>query len=471
MLRTTIRGRYATGLLLLGLFLALPAAGQTLFPGVTGQALRDSLVLHYKTSVTLSYNQARDTLFARIEGGWTDSLRCVYTGYALHLDPAEDPTKAACNGDGDNNASTCNGNLNINTEHAWPQSYGAGSGHARQDMHHLFPARADVNSTRGNHPFAEIDAADIDRWYRHTSTLTAPPAAPETYARFDADADVFMPRDERKGDIARALFYFYTMYQAEADAAVDGSGLTGTEFFEMQKLTLLAWHQADPPDEAERARSQAIAAYQDGKENPYVIDPTLVERAFFSDPLPVLLTRFDAVADGQDVRLRWETPPGTLPGVFFVEHRADEQPAGWRTIGVAGAREGATGVYAFTVSDLAPGTHRFRLRQIGPDGTAVYGPERSVHLDVPGALLVAAPYPNPFREATHLTLTSRHTRHVRIHVYDALGRRVARLYDGLLEAGIPRTVRFDDPSLPAGLYLLEVLGDDLRETRLVTRLR
>ena len=67
--------------LALAILVWLPAAAhaQTLFPGITDAALRDSLVAHYKPASTLTYDQARDTLFAVIENAGDDSLRGVYT--------------------------------------------------------------------------------------------------------------------------------------------------------------------------------------------------------------------------------------------------------------------------------------------------------------------------------------------------------------------------------------------------------
>lgn len=48
------------------------------------------------------------------------------------------------------------------------------------------------------------------------------------------------------------------------------------------KDQLLQWHDADPPSDAELARSEAIAQRQ-GNENPFVLDATLAERAFSGD--------------------------------------------------------------------------------------------------------------------------------------------------------------------------------------------
>ena len=44
----------------------------------------------------------------------------------------------------------------------------------------------------------------------------------------------------KKGDIARTIFYFYTMYNNEADA----------NFFEVQKQQLKIWHEQDPSNNA-----------------------------------------------------------------------------------------------------------------------------------------------------------------------------------------------------------------------------
>ncbi|MDV7400839.1 endonuclease, partial [Arthrospira platensis SPKY1] len=83
----------------------------------------------------------------------------------------------------------------------------------------------------------------------------------------------FEPREAVKGAIARAMFYFYTMYREEADAA-------DPDFFRQQVQTLCQWHRQAPPDARELARTRAIARHQDGKPNPFVLDASLAERAF-----------------------------------------------------------------------------------------------------------------------------------------------------------------------------------------------
>ena len=54
-------------------------------------------------------------------------------------------------------------------------------------------------------------------------------------------------------------------------------------FFEVQKDTLKTWHDQDPADEDEISRTWQIAEYQENKPNPFILDATLVERAYFYD--------------------------------------------------------------------------------------------------------------------------------------------------------------------------------------------
>ncbi|MCB0276923.1 MAG: endonuclease, partial [Calditrichaeota bacterium] len=218
---------------------------------------------NYKPVTIYNYDDARDTLFSKIDK-FGDSLRCVYSGYTIYLDPNADPTTYASAND-------------IDTEHTYPQSKGAASGNARSDMHHLFPARSQVNSSRSNNPFGDINDNETDTWYRKDTALTVIPSSKiEEYAEKDNDLDLFEVREDHKGNTARAFFYFYTMYQSEAESA-------DPAFFGLQKDALYTWHQQDSANPAEITRTWAIAAYQEGLPNPFILDSTLVRRAFFME--------------------------------------------------------------------------------------------------------------------------------------------------------------------------------------------
>ena len=82
-----------------------------------------------------------------------------------------------------------------------------------------------------------------------------------------------------KGDLARSVFYFYTMYTAQANLADPG-------YFNLQRLTLCQWNALDPADSAELAKTWRIAPYQDGKANPFVLDCTLANRCYCPEVPP-----------------------------------------------------------------------------------------------------------------------------------------------------------------------------------------
>jgi hypothetical protein len=274
---------------------------QPVFPGLQGQELVDSLVANYKSSIPLDQADGRDTLFAKIYNH-DDSLTCVYTGFTIWLDPAQDPTIAAfMNGGPDA----------INTEHTYPQSLGA-SGNAEGDLHHLYPSRADVNAARANSPFAEIPDDETEEWYYLGQKKTSIPTAHiERYS--ERKGELFEPREDHKGNVARAMLYFYTMYKEQADMA-------NADFFWQQLPTICTWRLLDPVDEAEWNRTFLIAAYQEGKPNPFVLDPTLAERVYSPACQPVAATE---VAEIQPVVLDQNAPNPFTASTTFRWQLAD----------------------------------------------------------------------------------------------------------------------------------------------------
>ena len=228
-------------------------------PGLTRVNLFDYLNTNYKTSTTLGYNQARDVMYSIIDLEDDNTLKGIYTNYTITIDPNQDPRPQT-------NAQ------NMNCEHSWPQSMGAGSEPQKSDLHHLYPCRGNVNSSRGNKPYAEIDDNDTDKWWRFDYYETSIPSQYiDEFSEVDNDNGKFEPREVVKGNIARGMFYFFTIYNDEADH----------NFFEEQKDFLNLWDKQDPVDEIELARTLSIASYQDDIVNPFVIDSTLVKRIWY----------------------------------------------------------------------------------------------------------------------------------------------------------------------------------------------
>lgn len=79
--------------------------------------------------------------------------------------------------------------------------------------------------------------------------------------------------------------------------------------------------------------------------------------------------------------------------------------------------------------------------------------------------------PNPFADRAAIHLVVQRAEHVSVSVYDLLGRRVAELFSGWVEAQQERRISFDAAALPAGQYLILVEGETFRKSELAVRLR
>ena len=79
-------------------------------------------------------------------------------------------------------------------------------------------------------------------------------------------------------------------------------------------------------------------------------------------------------------------------------------------------------------------------------------------------------YPNPFNPSTEIRFALPEATDVRLAVYDALGREVARLVDGPLGSGYQHA-RFDASGLPSGVYLYRLETGSFQQTNRMVLLK
>lgn len=89
---------------------------------------------------------------------------------------------------------------------------------------------------------------------------------------------------------------------------------------------------------------------------------------------------------------------------------------------------------------------------------------------VPPSFELSPAYPNPFNASTRLGYKLNETGPMTLGVFDALGRRVANLFDGVRAAGSYEAT-FDAVDLPSGLYLICLESPHGRAVRTVTLLK
>ena len=86
-------------------------------------------------------------------------------------------------------------------------------------------------------------------------------------------------------------------------------------------------------------------------------------------------------------------------------------------------------------------------------------------VELPGDYDLSAAYPNPFNPSTQFELVVKEAQEVKAEVYDMLGRRVAVLHDGRMEANQKQRLRFEARTLASGNYVLRVQGEHFAATQ------
>lgn len=198
----------------------------------------------------LGYNGARTQMYGFVDEN-NGLITCVYTGFqqASGFVTFPDP---------------------MNAEHVVPQSLYGSASPMRSDIHNLRGTHGSANSARGNKPYDDatgnISYYGVDGNGNYFSTGTAPTNAAE-FSKGDTDS--WEPRESMKGNIARQVFYFFTMYPTQAGGITNVGDIN----------TLYQWHLDDPVDAAEVLRNDRINSVQ-GNLNPYISYPELVFRAW-----------------------------------------------------------------------------------------------------------------------------------------------------------------------------------------------
>lgn len=232
-------------ILFFALVIALTAQGNYYDAVITlsGNDLLTGLRALISTNDYSNYTGAKSFLFQTLDNT-NGTVTCIYTGQVYNV------------------GYNYNGANNPNTEHTYAQSWFSSpqSSIKKADLHHLFPSNSVVNSSRGNYPiFTVANHNSANVYYPDTPWQSYRGQSPSGYT-------VFEPADQSKGNIARALLYFYTRYN---DTLVQQN---------VNMLPVLVqWSNQDPPDATERARNNGIYGFQNNR-NPFVDHPEFVNR-------------------------------------------------------------------------------------------------------------------------------------------------------------------------------------------------
>lgn len=172
------------------------------------------------------------------------------------------------------------GNSYYSREHVWPSSYGMPSSTSipYTDCHNLHLANTYYGGCRGNKIFDNCNDS-----CQNFSTYDNDGVGGSSDDSNRTSDDVWEVWDERKGDIARTIFYMDVRYEGgiheptgrrEPDLIVTDKEYlirSGSNYMGLLS-TLLEWHAQDPVDSFERRRNEAVYAFQDNR-NPFIDNP------------------------------------------------------------------------------------------------------------------------------------------------------------------------------------------------------
>jgi len=197
----------------------------------------------------LTYSNARKKMFGYIANE-DDMIECIYSGLKqAHAEGLEISFPEP-----------------FNTEHVVPQSLFNSNEPMRSDIHILQPAFQDWNSLRSNYQFRELVDNQVDKWIYLDNSMTSTPSSNiDFYSEYVPFG--WEPRESKKGDVARSIMYFFTMYPSYDITSV------------IDTAQLCDWHEADEVDALELQRNELTEVYQ-GNLNPYIYRPHWANQAW-----------------------------------------------------------------------------------------------------------------------------------------------------------------------------------------------
>ncbi|MCH5159989.1 MAG: endonuclease [Clostridiales bacterium] len=173
----------------------------------------------------------------------------------------------------------------INREHVWakhggttyPKDSGPGA-----DAHHLRPTEYDINESRANYAFAEVEQNTNNLRVQAGRTDYGSTPDELCYLGTIGGAKFFYPAKGYRGATARILMYMLVrwgdennLYFVDGASTADGKGIG--------KISdLMKWHLEEPPTDEEIRRNDVVATKQ-GNRNPFIDHPEYAEMILCND--------------------------------------------------------------------------------------------------------------------------------------------------------------------------------------------
>ncbi|MFZ1321338.1 MAG: T9SS type A sorting domain-containing protein [Ignavibacteria bacterium] len=183
-------------------------------------------------------------------------------------------------------------------------------------------------------------------------------------------------------------------------------------------------------------------------------------------PLPIELTAFNSVINGNNTELKWSTN-SELNNFGFEIERKESTEQSFKKIGfIQGA--GTSNIiinYSYTDKYLSSGTYNYRLKQIDYNGNFTYFElDNFVNIGIPSVCNLEQNFPNPFNPETIIRYQLSSERNVSLKIYSNLGKEIIQLVKSFQPAG-SYAIKFDGNNLSGGVYFYRLEAGDYIETK------
>jgi len=183
-----------------------------------------------------------------------------------------------------------------------------------------------------------------------------------------------------------------------------------------------------------------------------------------SGNIPVELTSFVAnVVDGK-VSLAWSTATETNNSGFAIERSANG--VDFTRVGFVEGKGTTTerNSYSFVDNSVNTGKYTYRLKQTDFDGSFEYSKSIEVSVGIPTEFSLSQNYPNPFNPSTTINFALPKSSNVKLTIYNALGKEVATLVNGTMEAGNHSAV-WNASNNASGMYFFKLEAGNFTSTK------
>ena len=202
-------------------------------------------------------------------------------------------------------------------------------------------------------------------------------------------------------------------------------------------------------------------------------------RVSSNSALPVEMRSFTVTAHSSGAELHWTSVTESQNHGFEVERKQitnSKSAIGnleWLSVGFVQGHGTSSSPHDYTFIDhnVDPGHYVYRIKQVNTDGSFKYTQELQVEIGlIPRQLTLSQNYPNPFNPTTTIRFSNPQHSNVLLVVFDILGREVATLVNGELDAGYHQ-VELDASRLSSGIYFYRIQAGSFTATKRLVLLK